>query len=292
MNYKKVYPLGFLALAVIIYGVLYFLPSLFSFYYSMTDWNSFTDTINFIGLDNFRTVLFESKGYVKALTNTIWFASCTTILKNVIGLWMALMLNHEMRTKNLLRTIFYLPVTLSPLIVGLIFSSVLHPGYGVLNTFLRGIGLESLTHAWLVEKGTAMWSVIMVDVWKNVGFNMIIYIAGLQAIPSMYYEAARIDGGTSRAILWHITLPLLMPSISINLILNLINGFKVFDIVYILTKGGPGNLTEVLNTAVFFEFSSGRYGLSTAFGVVLLLIVGTVALLSMKILSRKTEVDL
>ena len=198
---KARYPLWFLALPVIVYGALYFLPSLFSFYYSMTDWNGFTDKINFVGFDNFRTVFFESKNYLRALKNTIMFATSTTILKNVIGLWLALMVNSDIKSKNYLRTVFYLPVTLSPLIVGLIFSSVLHPSYGVLNVILRAIGLNGVAHSWLVDPKTAMASVIAVDVWKNVGFNMIIYIAGLQTIPKTYYEAAKIDGGSSFTIL-------------------------------------------------------------------------------------------
>lgn len=276
----------FLILPVAVYGLLFFVPSMFSFYYAMTDWNSYSSEIHFVGFDNYITILKDSKNYLHALGNTLFFTVGTTVLKNSLGLLLAMILNEKVKGKNILRLIFYLPVTMAPLIVGLIFTSVLNPSYGLLNSALRAIGLESITKAWLVNKHTAMASIVLVEVWKSVGFNMIIYLAGLQTIPKEYTEAARIDGAGARHVLRYITLPLLLPSIQVNLLLNLINGFKVFELVFILTRGGPGNLTEVLNTLVFGEFSAGRYGLSTAFGVLLLLITAVIAFSSLKILSR------
>lgn len=286
MNKKKVYPLYFLILPVAVYGLLFFLPSMFSFYYAMTDWNSYNSEIHFVGFENYKTILQDSQNYLHALGNTLFFTVGTTLLKNGLGLFLALILNERIKGKNLLRLIFYLPVTMAPLIVGLIFTSVLNPSYGLLNSILEAIGLGNLATAWLVKKNTAMASIVMVEVWKSVGFNMIIYLAGLQTISRTYFEAASIDGAGKRHMLLYITLPMLLPSIQVNLLLNLINGFKVFELVFILTRGGPGNMTEVLNTLVFGEFSAGRYGLSTAFGVCLLLITAIIAFSSLKILSR------
>ena len=291
MNVKKAYPLYFLVLPAAVYGLLYFVPSLFSFYYAMTDWNAFSDGIRFVGFKNYQQIFAGvNRGYLVSLWNTVNFAAVTTVAKNALGLMLALALNGPIRTKNLLRTVFYLPVTLSALVVGLIFSAVYHPDYGLINALLRSAGFEGFDLAWLVDRSTAMGSVMAVEIWKSTGFNMIIYLAGLQTIPQIYYEAARIDGASRRGMFLRITLPLIMPAVSVNLILNLINGFKVFDLVFILTKGGPGNLTQVLNTAVFQEFSAGRYGLATAFGVVLLIITATVALMALKLLSRGSEV--
>lgn len=281
----------FLILPLAVYGVLFFVPSLFSFYYSMTDWNSYNETIHFIGLDNFKDIFKGGSDYLAYLKNTVTFAVATTLLKNILGLLLALLLHEGLKSKNLLRTVFYLPVTLSPLIIGLIFSSVFDANHGLLNSFLSSIGLDSWTHAWLVDLKFAMASVISVETWKYVGFNMIIYLAGLNVIPKSYYEAAAIDGAGLWRRLVNITLPLIMPAITINLILNLINGFKVFDLIFVLTKGGPGNATEVLNTAVFMEFSSGRFGASTAYGVVLFLLTTVVALSALSILSKKSEVE-
>lgn len=288
---KKVYPMYFLLLPLAIYGVLFFLPSLFGFYYAMTDWNSYNEEIHFIGLANFREIFASGSAYLTFLNNTVTFALSTTVLKNVLGLLLALLLHEGLRTKNALRTIFYLPVTLSPLIIGLIFSAVFNANNGLLNAFLTFIGLDSWTQAWLVDVKYAMASVISVETWKYVGFNMVIYLAGLHVIPKTYYEAAALDGAGIWRRFFHITLPLMMPAITINLILNLINGFKVFDLIFVLTKGGPGNATEVLNTSVFMEFSSGRFGSSTAFGVVLFLMTTIVALSTLSLLSRKSEVE-
>ena len=291
MHTKKTYPLYFLLLPIAIYAALYFAPSLFSFYYAMTDWNTFSDKMNFVGFRNYRQIFAGvNRGHMVSLWNTITFAAATTALKNVLGLLLALALNSKIRSRNILRTVFYAPVTLSALVVGLIFSAVYHPDYGLLNSLLSPL-FPGIDHPWLVDRNTAMGSVIMVEVWKSTGFNMIIYLAGLQTIPAMYYEAATIDGASRSRMFWHITFPLIMPAISINLVLNLINGFKVFDLVFILTRGGPGNLTQVLNTSVFQEFSSGRYGQATAFGVVLLVITGVVALSALKLFSRGGEVE-
>ncbi|NOU88342.1 ABC transporter permease subunit [Paenibacillus sp. LMG 31460] len=291
MNMKKIYPMYFLIVPIGIYTLLYFIPSLFSFYYSLTDWNTFTDDVKFVGLDNFKQMITEGRVFVKYLENTAGFALFTTLLKNVLGLLLALLLHEGLKSKNVLRTLFYLPVTISPLIIGLIFSSVFDANHGIINSVLTAIGLESWTHGWLVDIKFALASVITVETWKFVGFNMIIYLAGLQTIDKSYYEAASMDGANAWSRFWNVTLPLILPALTINLVLNLINGFKVFDLIFVLTKGGPGNATEVLNTAVFREFSAGRYGLATAYGVLVFLLTTVVALSALSILSRKSEVE-
>lgn len=291
MKTREIYPLYFLVIPVGIYTLLYFIPSLFSFYYSMTDWNTFNDGIRFVGFDNYKTMLNDANELFKFVKNTAVFAVCTTILKNVLGLLLALILHEGLKSKNILRTLFYLPVTISPLIIGLIFSAVYDANHGIVNSVLSFIGLESWSRGWLVDLHYAMPAVISVETWKFVGFNMIIYLAGLQTISKSYYEAADIDGAGSWSKLLHITIPLIMPAITINLVLNLINGFKVFDLIFVLTKGGPGNATEVLNTAVFQEFSAGRYGMATAYGVIVFLLTVVIALSTLSFLSKKSEVE-
>ncbi|MFC5404932.1 carbohydrate ABC transporter permease [Cohnella soli] len=291
MNEKKVYPLAFLIPAVVVYSLLFFIPSLFSFYYSMTDWNGFNDRMNFIGLDNYRQLFDDTSGFVHYFKNTVIFGLATTLLKNVIGLGLAILLNEGLKSRNALRTIFFIPYSLSPLIIGLIFASVFDANHGLLNNALSAVGLSSWTKGWLIDTLYAMPAVISVETWKFVGFNMIIYLAGLQMIDKAYYEAASIDGASRRAKFFQITMPLIMPAFTINLILNLINGFKVFDLIFVLTRGGPGNVTEVMNTAVFREFSAGRYGSATAIGVVLFLMTTVIALSVLSMLSRRTEVE-
>ena len=188
------------------------------------------------------------------------------------------MLNGRIRSKNVLRGIFFLPNTLSPLIIGIVFVSMLSPA-GVVNAFLRLIGLEALARSWLVDPKVVLASTIAVESWRMIGWNMVILLAGLQAIPLDYYEAAALDGASYWGQFLKITVPLLVPSLTITTVLNTIHGLKTFDLIFALTGGGPGSLTEVLNVAVFREFSMGRYGMATALGVVVFAITAIIALL-------------
>lgn len=162
------------------YSALFILPSLLGFGFSLTNWNSFTTKITYIGFENFKEIFTESGRSLFFLGNTLKFAVVTTILKVVIGLLLALAVNQKLRTKRILRTIFYLPVILSPLIIGLVFTSIFHPVYGLLNRFLTTVGLKSLTRQWLVDISTAMGSVITVEVWRLSGYCMVIFLAGLR----------------------------------------------------------------------------------------------------------------
>ncbi|OGO80722.1 MAG: ABC transporter permease [Clostridiales bacterium GWC2_40_7] len=282
----KVYPFYFLIPALVIYTVLFIIPSFIGFGFSLTNWNSMGSAMKFIGLDNFKEIFISNKTYMLFILNTLIFAVVTTIMKNIVGLLLALFFNEGLKTKQLLRTVFFLPVALSPLIIGLIFVSILNPVTGLLNSTLRVIGVGILEQQWLVDPKTAMLSVIGVEVWRLAGFNMAIYLAGLQMIPKSFYESASIDGAGVWRKFINITFPYLLPAITINMILNLIQGLKVFDLIYVLTKGGPGNTTGVLNTAVFEEFSSGRYGMGTAVGVVIFLLTSLTAYSALKLMRR------
>ena len=161
------------------------------------------------------------------------------------------------------RVVMYLPAVLPMLVISLVFKSILNPATGLLNTFLRDIGLGFLAQRWLVDIHWALPSVIAVDTWRGVGYIMVILIAGLQAIPKEYYEAAAIDGASGIAAFWRITLPLMLPVLTVTTVLNLLYGLKVFDIVFVLTNGGPGRATDTVYTTIFDEFSKGRYGVAT-----------------------------
>ena len=178
---------------------------------------------------------------------------------------------------------------LSPLIIGLVFKSIYNPEYGVINETLRMVGLDAWAKDWLGLTGTALIAVIVVEVWRLVGQNMVIYIAGLQAISEDYLEAADIDGANWWQKLRYVIIPDMIPSITINLILNLIAGLKVFDLVFVLTNGGPARATEVLNTQVYKEYSSGRYGFSTALGLIMFVFTCIVAFSVLKGMSREED---
>jgi raffinose/stachyose/melibiose transport system permease protein len=270
---NKMYPLYFSMGAVVLYSLFMVLPGLMGFYLSFTNWNRYSSEINFVGLQNF-ALIFSKQNYWHSITNTIIFTLVTIALKTGVALLLALLLTKGLkRFFNFHRVIIYLPAIIPMIVVGIVFRSILHPTTGVLNEFLRALGLQFLAQRWLTNPDIALYSVILVDTWKGVGFIMVILIAGLQVIPTEYYEAAQIDGANGWDEFWKITLPLLMPTLTVITVLNLLYGLKVFDVVWVLTNGGPGYATETVYTMVFKEFSKGRYGVSTALSTLLFVIM-------------------
>lgn len=272
---NKAYPFYFAGAALVLYVLFYVTPSVMGFYYAFTDWNSYTTEVNWTGLTNFRTI-FTSTGqsYLFFIKNTIIFTLATIVLKTVIALGLAVLLTYGVhRMSYFHRVVMYLPAVLPMLVVSLIFKSVLNPANGFLNTTLREFGLGFLAQKWLTDIHLALSSVIGVDTWRGVGYIMVILIAGLQSISKEYYEAASIDGASPWQTFTNVSLPLLMPVLSVTTVLNLLYGLKVFDIVFVLTNGGPGRATDTVYTAIFQDFSKGRYGLATAFSSLLFLVM-------------------
>ena len=286
MNKKKLYPWYFAAGALVVYGALFVLPSLVGIGYSFTDWSSYSDEVSFVGWDNFAEVFSPKRDYLDFIWNTLWFTAATTLLKTVLALAFAMLLAKGVRALNWHRAILYMPAVLSVLIVGMVFTSILDPRYGLLNTSLRPIGLDALAQRWLTDPKLAMWSVIAVDVWRGMGYIMTILIVGILSISATYDEAAQIDGASAWQRFRHITLPLLRPTLAVTIVLNVLYGLKVFDIVYVLTNGGPGHRTEVLYTAVFQEFSRGRYAVGTALSTVMLVIMVITGVFMIRTLTR------
>lgn len=287
---KKTYPYYFLVGALLLYAVFIVVPGLIGVFYSFTDWSSIPGPINFVGLDNFKTIFSSGENYSIAIKNTLIFTVVTVIFKTVLGLLLALVLAEGIKGKNVHRAIIYMPAILSMLVTGLIFKSVLNPETGLLNTFLGAVGLTPLQQQWLTDPSIAFGSIIAVDIWRGTGYIMTILLAGLQSIDKSYYEAASIDGANWWVQLKSITIPLLMPSITVTTVLNLFYGLKVFDIVYALTNGGPGHVTEVLYTVVFQEFALGRYAVGTALSSVLLVVMSIGGFFVIKFMNRE-EVD-
>lgn len=284
MYNKKIYKGYFTIPSVVIYTLLFMVPVVLSFYYSLTDWNAIKisgETAKFIGIKNFQKI-FQNPELVSVIGRTILFAAVTTIFKNVIGFVLALAFNEGMKTKNVLRAVFFLPAMLSPLIIGLIFGSIFMNA-GFANQLLNAIGLGELSKAWLTTKDTALGTTMFVEIWRQVGFNMVIYLAGLQLIDKSYYEAASVDGATGFQKMLYITIPRLMPSFIINLLLNLSQGLKAFDIIFVLTGGGPAGSTELINTLVFKEFGKGLYGMSAAYGVIVFIITAVFGIAVLRI---------
>ena len=294
MKKSKFYPLYFVLPVLLVYGIFYLIPITFGEIYAFTNWNIYVSDIKFNGLDNFKQMFTDSSTariFWRAVSNTLYYAVMTLILGNIISLMLALALNKNLKTKSILRTIYFIPTMLCALAVGLIFTAVYNPQYGIINTVLRGIGLGNLTQQWIADPAIAMNSVIIAGIWKGVGMTSLIYLAGLQGIPGEYYEAAKIDGAGKIQTFFRITLPLLISSVTINLFLGFVGGLKVFDFVITITKGGPGMQTQVLATMVYKELSAGRYGMATAYELVLNIIIAVLAFAGLALL-KKREVEL
>ena len=287
---KSRYPLYFAMPALAVYLVFVIVPAVTGIGYSFTDWNAYRKSVNFVGVENFAEIFSPDENYLLFIRNTLVFTVVTIILKTVLALALALLLNNSIkRLAHLYRVLIFLPAILPTLIVALIFKSILHPSNGLLNQTLRAVGLDILTQRWLVDPAIALFSVIGVDTWKGVGYIMVILLAGLQSIPRDYYEAAEIDGANAWQKLRYVTIPMLMPAIAVVTALNVLYGLRVFDIVYALTNGGPGYATEVLYTVIFKAFSQGQYGLGTALSTVLLVILLGAGYFVIRLLDRGPE---
>lgn len=226
-----------------------------------------------------------------AIFNSFIFALITTVCKVGFGLLLALALNQQLKCTNLLRTVFFLPAIINTIAVGLIFSSLMHPSRGLINSILNTVGLGSLAHPWLADPGTAIYSITAIEIWKWTGFTMVILLSGMQTISKDYYEAAEIDGAVGFKKFRYITFPLLLPAFNNALIVNIIGGLKVFDLVQSTTQGGPGSATEVFGTIIFKSFGSGRLGEGCAASVLLALIIALIAMPTYKFIANR-EVEL
>ncbi|MNC31758.1 Lactose transport system permease protein LacF [compost metagenome] len=285
---KKLYSYYLIWPALLIYSIFFVLPALTGLFYSFTDWRLDRENIAFIGWDNFERI-FTDKTLLLAIKNTVIFAVVTVLGKNLLGIALAVGLNMKLKSQNILRAIFYSPSILSVLVISIVFTPMLRSD-GTINRIFDAVGLHSLSQAWLTNPSIVIWTVAAVSIWQHTGFQMAIYLAGLQSISKEYYEAATIDGAGSWRSFRSITIPLLLPAININLMLTLIGGLKVFSEVFVLTGGGPGNASQVVGTIILRSFGEGSWGLGTAINTLLFAAV-TVIAIPLLIFMRRKEVS-
>lgn len=279
----------FVAPALIPFLVLIVWPFISSLYYSLTRWNGITSPV-FIGLDNFAR-LFREASFVAALTNTLVFALAGLLLSNVLSLLLALALFRAGKAQAVLRTIFYLPGVVSFVTMAVVWSSIYHYN-GPINEILAGLGLDSWTREWLGNFDTVMPALILIMVWGGVGFGVVVFLAGLNSIPTELYEAADLDGAGPFARFRHVTLPLLMSSITIVTFLGLTTSLKIFDLPFLMTNGGPGDSSSTLAMLIYKQaFSYSNYGYASAGGIVLFLLVAAISLLQIRA-TRGREVQM
>lgn len=292
MNKKKIYPIWYLFAPLILYVVFFLLPSFLGIMYSFTDWSSRSGQqgVSFVGFQNYIDIITSDKDYIYGITNTLKFTVISNAIKLTAGLFLAILLYEGVKGQGVYRTIFYLPSILPYVIIGLIFKSVFNYDNGLLNNTLGFLHLDFLQQKWLSDIDVVWKSIYAVDAWRGIGYVMTIFLAGLSAIPKTYYEAAVIDGANFWQKLRFVTLPLMKGAIMINLVFGITYGLKVFDIVYVLTNGGPGHQTEVMTTYAFELYSKGQYGMASAMNTILLLITAVIGILVVRTMSKQ-EVD-
>ncbi|MCF8265671.1 MAG: sugar ABC transporter permease [Melioribacteraceae bacterium] len=265
----------FLTPTVIIFLTFILFPVVFSFYLSFHEWNMFSNEATFVGFDNY-TKMFQSEEFWSVLKNTGIFTFGTVPLNMALSLVVAIALNKKIKGKKFLRTAFFAPVIISPVAAAVIWRWIYDPNYGLLNYGISFLGVGSVN--WLNDPTAAMFALIIMSVWKTFGINMVLFSAGLQGIPETYYEAAKIDGAGKWAQFWKITLPLLAPTTFFIMIMSMISSFQVFDLVYVLTSGGPLGSTKVLVFFVYeyaFKFFEMGYASAAAYVLFVILIVLT-----------------
>lgn len=275
--------------AILLFGLFFLYPLAQGIGVSLTDSNGMTAP-SFVGLQNFFDFFRDNRARNDVLI-TVCFALGSAPLLNLFGLLYALFLDRKMAGRGFVRAAVYLPAVISPLIMGYIWYFILQPERGYLAHVLGGIGLGSLDVNWLGETTSALVVLVLVNVWQYVGMTMIVYLAGLQGIPAELYEAARIDGAGRWASFRYVTLPLLYPSIKINVVTNIIGSLSVFEIIVALTDGGPGYATESLSIYIMRMLYGSFTGYSTAVALILFVIILIPVALFLK-MTKKSEYEL
>jgi raffinose/stachyose/melibiose transport system permease protein len=259
-----------------LFAFVVLVPTVRGVYYAFSNWDGLDPHVSLIGWANFAD-MFRDPDARQAIWHTLLIAVAITIIQNAVGLLLALGVNSVIKSRNLLRVFLFAPAVVTPIVTAYLWRNLLGPE-GAVNSLLGAVGLDSWRQDWLGDPNLALWSVVGVIVWQFAGYSMVIFLAGLQSIPTEIYEAAALDGGGVIRRFWSVVRPLLAPALTINLMLSIIGGIKLFDQVYALTGGGPGHATDTLSTLIYKDaFTLGEFGYSIALAVVLTVIVTVVS---------------
>jgi len=281
-------PWAFLAPALLIYVVVVVYPMAYSGYLSFFKWDGVAPTKQFVGLQNYFTLLFNDKVFWTALLNNAIWLVAALLIPTSIGLGLALLLNKGFRGSSIYRSVFYFPAILSLAVVGLIWNWIYLPDIGLINQLLGGLGLQSLQHNWLSDPNLALYAVMVAAAWNAAGLPMLLFLAGLQTINPEILEAAQVDGAGPVRRFLSITFPLLRETTLIVLAITAINSLKVYDIIYAMTYGGPANSTQVLSTWMYFlTYNYNSVGQGTAIAVILFLLTLIFAIPYIRMMGRE-----
>ena len=277
--------LFFLSPTLVIFSAFILFPVIFSFYLSFHKWNMFSGNTTFIGLDNYVRML-KSDEFWQVLKNTAVYTLGTIPLNMGISLMIAYVLHKKIAGKKFLRTAFFAPVIISPVAAAVIWRWLYDPNFGLVNYSLGFLGINPIN--WLNDQTAAMFALIIMGVWKTFGINMVLFSAGLQGIPDNYYEAADIDGAGGWAKFWNITIPMLAPTTFFILVMSMISSFQVFDLVYVLTSGGPLGSTKVMVFYIYeYAFKFFEMGYASAASYILFFILFVLTMAQVKYMKSK-----
>ncbi len=277
---NKWYIIIFLLPALILFCGVLIAPIGASGYFSFFDWNGFTEK-TYIGLSNYKELFTsDSIGFMKALGNSLLLAVLSVFLQLPLALGLALVLGKKIKGERAFLSVFFMPVLISTVVIGQLWLKIYNPDYGVLNVALRAVGLGNLAHIWLGDKATALGAVFVPILWQYVGYHMLLLYAGVKSVPPELREAAMLDGATDGQVNRYIVLPYIKPIIKISVIFAVTGSLKSFDLIYVLTNGGPLHATEVPSTLMIsMLFLRNRYGMGSTIAVLLIVLCFAFALL-------------
>ena len=270
----------FLLPALILFIGVLIAPIILSGYYSLTEWNGLKTPV-FIGLANYRE-LFTSRSIniMRALKNAMLLALLSTCIQLPFALWLALKLSKHVKGERAYLSIYFMPVLISTVVIGQLWLKIYNPDYGVLNLCLRGMGLDNLAQIWLGNKKTALWAAFVPILWQYVGYHMLLMYAGIKGVPPELNEAAMLDGCTESQVNRYIIIPYIKPILRVSVIFAVTGSLKSFDLIYVLTNGGPNHATEVPNTLMInLLFLRNRYGMGSTIAVMLIVLCFAFAIL-------------
>ena len=278
----------FILPALIIYLLFSIIPFLYTIYYSFTDYTDMNPiNLHFVGLKNYIKVL-QTPVMLAVIKNSVIYAILLTGFQTLLGLPLAFVLNQKLKSRNLLRAVFFFPAVFSSLIIGYLWNFIMSSSdFGLINNILHQLGLGTLN---FFTSKNALYSVILTQIWQWTGWAMVIFLANLQSISPDLYEAAEIDGANGLKKFMYVTLPLMCPSVKIVIVTGLIGGMKVFDIIYSMTSGGPGDATQTVMTVMMKKgISEGFYSTGSAFGVCFFIIVLAISAIVTKLMGKWSE---
>ncbi|MDY0091888.1 MAG: sugar ABC transporter permease [Candidatus Vecturithrix sp.] len=303
MTAKRLTPWLFLAVPLLLYFFWVLGPAFYTMYLSLTEWDGLSAPI-FIGFDNFRLLFFDDPVFITSLMNNVKWLLIFLVIPVILGLSLAMILNKNIRGEKFFKAAIYSPMILSPAVIGLIWGWIYDPAGGFLNMTLSFIGIKGIIAAlmglskgaspgWLSDPDIVLYCIIAAAAWRHTGYVMILYLTGLKGIPGDVIEAAKVDGAKGWPLFWHILLPLLKPATIIVVVVTIIESLRAFDMVNIMTQGGPFNTSNVLANFMYMEaFKNYRMGYGAAVAVVLFIIMfGFIVLYLREVVKSETDLS-